>query len=106
MDYKYIYSVLDEFDKDGLLIISGGAIGVDSTAVQWAINNGVQYFEFKPRWKDDRGVYNRNAAKERNTLIVKSAQLVLAFQENRSGGTQDSIDKACKFGIPVLVYHK
>jgi hypothetical protein len=40
----------------------------------------------------------------RNTEVVNASDELLAFQVNKSGGTQDSIDKARAKGIPVRVF--
>ena len=39
----------------------------------------------------------------RNSLIVELADELMAFQVNKSAGTQDTIDKARLKGIPVSV---
>jgi hypothetical protein len=41
---------------------------------------------------------------DRNTSIVNAADALVAFQVNGSMGTQDTIDKAIKKGIPVEHY--
>lgn len=94
-----VNSVLDELPKEGLVLVSGGARGVDSMARNWAFKNNIPIIEYFPDWT--QGV---RAGLARNTLIITDADLVLAFQYNNSRGTQDSINKACYMGIPVLVY--
>ena len=41
---------------------------------------------------------------ERDTLIVNASDELYAFHVNNSGGTQDTIDKANKKGIPVRIF--
>lgn len=41
---------------------------------------------------------------ERDTDVVKASDEVYAFQVNNSSGTQDTIDKAKKKGIPIQVF--
>ena len=84
-------------------IVSGGAKGADSIAAMYADERHIKLTIFRPLWNGPNG-YNPRAAFERNELIVKRANLVLAFWDGYSGGTRDSINKACKWGIPVLVY--
>jgi hypothetical protein len=49
-------------------------------------------------------VIDKTAYFNRITDIVATADELLAFQVNMSEGTQDTIDKAKKRGIPVKVY--
>lgn len=85
---------------DDLIIVSGGARGVDSMAADFAVVNWLGLVEHMPDWNR----FGRSAAFKRNVLIVEDADLVLAFQRNRSSGTQHSIDLAHARNIPVIVW--
>lgn len=47
---------------------------------------------------------NINTYYERNSEVVNNSDELIAFQVNESQGTQDTIDKANKRGIPVKIF--
>ena len=81
------------------LIISGGARGVDTIAEEYASQNGIETCIFKPDWKK----YGKSAGIVRNKDIISKSTHVLAFQENKSKGTQSSINLAKKMGKTLKV---
>lgn len=80
-----------------LTIISGGARGVDTMAIQFAIAVGVPYEEYKADW-DKHG---KAAGPIRNQQMLDEGKpdLVIAFPGGK--GTADMISRAKKAGIPV-----
>lgn len=80
-------------------IVSGGAKGVDSTAREYAVRNGIKLTEFLP----DYARYKRGAPLKRNEQIVEYADFVLAFWDGQSKGTKFVIDKAEKSGKAIRV---
>jgi hypothetical protein len=107
--YKTLYSLADEFklwaDPDaygntlplGLHIISGGAAGADSIAVDFAMINWTGFTEFKADWEQ----HGKAAGPMRNQQMLErgSPDLVIAFRGGR--GTADMIARARKAGIEV-----
>jgi len=49
-------------------------------------------------------VVNIRTYYERNTAVIKASDELNAFQVNKSGGVQDTIDKAKEEGIPVKLF--
>lgn len=86
-----------------LMIVSGGAKGVDRTAVNKAKELGVPYKEFLPDPKVKPFV---KAAHERNTQIVEYSDWVYAFfsMTPDSRGTVDSMRKAIVARKLVAIY--
>jgi len=84
---------------EGTIVVSGGAVGVDTVAAYTAKRRGLEVVEHIPDWKGD----GKAAGFIRNQLIVDDADRMVAFQFNGSKGTQDSIRRALKKGIPVRV---
>lgn len=82
------------------LIISGGAIGVDTLAEQAAEQLGIGFSEILPDYKK----YGRHAPLIRNQDIVDSADLVLAFWDYRSRGTAFVLAYCIEKQVPVQVY--
>lgn len=81
------------------VIISGGARGVDRTAVEEAKRLGMLYEVYPADW--DR--YGKRAGYLRNETIVSKASEVTAFWDGHSRGTQHTIRLARAAGLPVQV---
>ena len=81
------------------LIVSGGAKGVDSWAVDEAEHLGLATLVFPAEW--DR--FGRSAGFRRNRTIVDNADVVVAFTTG-SRGTAHTIDLARSAGKQVVVY--
>jgi hypothetical protein len=79
-------------------LVSGGARGPDRWAEGWAGENGIRMTIFHPDWS-----VGKHAGFLRNTQIVEHADCVISFWDGISGGTQDTMKKAEKKGIPLLV---
>ena len=84
---KYISSDVQE-------IVSGGAIGVDSSAAEYAKAKGLKLTEFLPQY--DR--YGRAAPIVRNKEIVNYADKIIVFWDGSSKGTLSVIKYAQKIG--------
>ena len=79
------------------VIISGGAIGIDTLARQFAEQNKIPIIEFLPEYSN----YGRKAPLMRNIQIVENCDSVLAFWDGKSPGTKFTIEYAKKLGKPV-----
>ena len=80
---NYVDAEVDE-------IVSGGAVGIDTCAAEYARNNGLKLTEFLPQY--DR--YGRAAPLMRNKTIVEYADKIIAFWDGKSKGTLFVIDYA------------
>ena len=100
-DEELLSSILHKFDKKSLTIISGGAMGADKLAENWAKRWGVKTIIFKPDYKK----YGRKAGIIRNKDIIENADQVIAFWDGKSPGTKNSIDRAEKRGIKVDIHY-
>ena len=81
-------------------IVSGGAKGVDTSAREYAKNNGIKLTEFLPEYTR----FGRSAPLKRNITIIEYADIVLAFWDGKSRGTKFVIDNCRKLGVEVRVY--
>lgn len=86
--------------KETAEIISGGAVGIDTCAKQYANEHNIKYTEFKPEYNK----YGHAAPIIRNKLIVDAADIIIAFWDGKSRGTKYTIDYARKSGKAVEVY--
>lgn len=102
-DLQRVREVVNDLLPD-ITVVSGGAKGVDTVAEAAAKGRGLNTIIFPAEWRfgPDR-IYNPRAGFERNTLIVKECDSVIAFWDGLSGGTKDTIDKARAMGKPVWV---
>lgn len=80
-------------------IVSGGAKGADSLAERYANERSIPLTVFKPEW--DR--YGKGAGFRRNATIVDHADLVVAFWDGSSKGTQHSINYAKARNKEVII---
>ncbi len=87
------------------VVVSGGAPGPDTWAEQAAGKHGLAVKVFRPDLEGARsqGQLTRRYHR-RNQLIVDAADEVVALvSPNRTGGTEDTIKRALRKGIPVTL---
>ena len=90
---------IGEYLTDCDEIVSGGAVGVDTCAADYAKQNGIALTVFLPEYER----YGRAAPIVRNKKIVDHADQILAFWDGRSKGTQSVIRYAEKTGKPCKI---
>lgn len=98
-DETLVRAILTGVLKDHHVVVSGGARGVDTWAAETAREMGLQVCEHKPNWDKDGSA----AAFIRNTIIVRDSDIILAFWDQRSGGTLNTLGKAKKLGKVIGV---
>ena len=89
----------DYLPDDLTEIVSGGAKGVDTTAREYATENGIKLTEFLPEYSR----YKRGAPLKRNIQIAEYADKVLAFWDGKSRGTKYVIDYCTEHNIPIEI---
>ena len=80
-------------------IVSGGAVGVDSCAEEYAKKKGLKLTVFLPQYEK----YGRAAPIVRNKEIVDYAEKIIAFWDGKSKGTLSVIKYAEKTGKPCEI---
>ena len=80
-------------------IVSGGAVGADTYAREFARKKGLKLIEFFPDYEK----YGRGAPLERNKLIVEECDCLLAFWDGKSRGTKFTLDYAKERNKPIKV---
>lgn len=83
-------------------IISGGAVGVDKCAADYARKNNIKLTEILPDYKS----FGRGAPLVRNKAIVERADMIIAFWDGRSKGTKFIIEYSIKLRKPLKVINK
>jgi predicted Rossmann fold nucleotide-binding protein DprA/Smf involved in DNA uptake len=88
-------------ELDEVKIISGGADGADSLAIQYAKESSLDWEEFLP----EKDKYPGNSCYAiRNQKIVDSSDIIIAFWDGKSPGTRMTINMAKKQNKPVHIY--
>lgn len=89
-------------DWDEVVIVHGNCpTGADKMADEFALDTGISVERHSADWKK----YGRAAGPKRNQQMVDAgADIVLAFKNPGSRGTQDCINRATKAGLIVKVY--
>jgi len=83
---------------ENALLIVGGAPGPDEVARQWAVSRGVDHIVFYANWERD----GKRAGILRNLrMLALKPNLVIAFWDGESRGTEHTITTAEMRGIPV-----
>lgn len=85
---------------DNVMLISGGADGVDTSAELIAEEHNINITVIEPdysKWGEE------HPAKQRNTEIVEKSDTIIAVWDGHSNGTRDTIDKALDRGVPIHV---
>lgn len=105
-NYKdYIFSLLTKNLNKINSIVSGGASGPDSYAVEWAIKYGIPYTVYPALWHDpETGKLDRGAGFKRNQKIIEDCDLVVAFYDGSSKGTAHSISIAQRLNKPLKIF--
>ena len=96
-DYVLLKSKLDELNYNNIIsvIISGGATGADSLAEKYANEKSIKTMIFYPEWKK----FGKSAGPIRNKLIVNNSDVIIAFWDNKSIGTYNTICQARSNGL-------
>jgi len=81
-------------------VVSGGAEGPDTWAEEWSKETNTNFKAYLPDWNK----YGKKAGIMRNTEMVEDGDLILAFWDGKSRGTQDTIRKAMKLKVPLYLF--
>lgn len=90
---KYLPENTDE-------IVSGGARGIDTCARKYAIENNIKLTEFLPDYKQ----FGKIAPLKRNLEIIDYADIVIAFWDGTSKGTEFVINNCKKINKKIKIY--
>ena len=97
-------------------IVSGGAKGADSYGEFWAKMQGMTPLIFEAKWEDlshpDANIkrnrwgkqYDASAGFRRNKTIIENCDIVFAFWDGSSPGTEDSLNYAKSLKKPIKIF--
>jgi hypothetical protein len=84
----------------GDVIVTGGALGVDSMAEGFATKRGLEVKIWLPDWI----TYGKAAGPIRNEQIIQDSDMVVAYWNEISRGTRSSINLAIKYKKKLQVF--
>lgn len=100
-DYPLLEKVISDNIKieDIDLVISGGAKGADRLGERFATINKIEKQIFYPDWNR----YGKQAGFLRNIKIVRNADLIFAFWDGQSKGTEHTINLCQEHGKKCII---
>ncbi len=91
---------LSKYVPDGTeLIISGGAVGMDTVAEMYANEHKIPKCVIRPDYEK----YGRSAPLKRNDVMVDMADAVIAVWDGVSRGTKYTINRAKEKNKPLTI---
>lgn len=94
---------IGEYLPEGVTeIVSGGAVGIDTCAENYAKEHNIALKIFPPEYEK----YGKFAPLKRNDLIIDYADLVIAFWDGISKGTKYVIDRCNAKGKKIEIHIK
>jgi len=98
-----VHNYINELDRD-VVVVSGGAYGVDSWSISRANFRGLSTKVYLPKLKYEMNYHERcDAYYRRNGLIVEDSDRIVAFINSSRGGTWNTINQARESGKPVTI---
>src|SRR4051794_14046931 len=92
---------LEQLPKENLVIVHGGAIGVDTFAEEWAEDNKINMEVYRPDY--DKYHWRIAPLKRNDEMLDTKPDLVLAFWDGASNGTKHTFTGARAREIPTEV---
>ncbi|MGY4304577.1 cytochrome c peroxidase [Bradyrhizobium sp. USDA 4369] len=84
----------------GTCVVSGGAQGVDTWAIEAARSLGLPTLIIQADWER----HGRKAGPLRNAELVRKVDEIAAFWDGRSRGTLNTVMLALQAGLPVQIF--
>lgn len=106
-DYKYMKLTLDKYfldmmeyvDKEEITIISANCEGADMLAERYAKEHNYRYIWIPIRWE----IYGEDAWKYSNEEMATMGNILIAYWDGFSGGTEHMIELAKNYKLDVVI---
>ena len=100
IEHSQYYDSQDNWLPSDIEIVSGGATGVDTAAIDWAVVNWCKFREYEAQWDK----YGKAAGHMRNLEMLdkEPIDIVLAFPGGK--GTADTVRQAKLRNVQVIEY--
>lgn len=100
-DYDVLKKYCDSrLTFENIEIVSGCAKGADTLGERWASERGVYIKKFPANWSK----WGKAAGFKRNIEMAEYANVLVAFWDGKSKGTEHMIKTANKLGLEVYIY--
>lgn len=98
---EFLDNVLEDYTTIIDEVVSGGARGIDTLAIMWAVKKHLPMKVFVADWNK----YGKSAGAIRNKEMAEYADYLIAIWDGESKGTKNMIDVMTKLGKGVTVIH-
>jgi hypothetical protein len=119
LDYELLKVAIKDSCLEITEVVCGEAKGADLLGRRWAEENNIPIASFPAKWKDLSGEdgypvktnhrygnsYNACAGHNRNIMMAKYADELIAFWDGKSRGTMHMIATATKENLNVKIYN-
>jgi len=92
-----IDTIIKKTDYKILTILSGASGQVDNLAIDYAIKNNIEWYQYPADWNS----FNRAAGPIRNLQMVNNADMLILIWDGQSKGSLDVKTKAEKKGLII-----
>ena len=99
-DYTILQAAIKDSGFKITKVISGGARGVDTLAIRWAIQNQIDCIIRPAKWD----IWGKKAGYVRNTFMVGEASQVITIWDGKSKGTKHIIDIVKEQNKKLFIY--
>jgi len=99
LDGQAAFRFLDSLRTQPTLVISGAARGADTIARAWAIHRKIPLQEYPADWK----LHGKGAGFRRNLEMLDACEVVVAFWDGSSPGTQHTLREAQARKLPIYL---
>jgi len=96
--------MLQKYDPNEIIIVSGGAKGADTLGEKYAQESGMKIERYPVNWHSS-GVFDRTAGLKRNEVMGRTADAAVIFWDNESHGTKHMISYMRKLKKPCEVFY-
>ena len=100
-DYTRLEKELLPFADTITTVLSGMAGGVDQLGVRWALEHNKTIERYPADWER----FGKAAGPLRNLRMAEKAEMLIAFWDKQSRGTQHMIETAIKKELEVIVIY-
>ena len=97
--FKTLLTIFEKVDYNNIEIVSGGCVGVDTIAIEFAKAYDISYKIFEANWKE----FGKAAGPIRNGQMAKYGTHLLAFWDLKSKGTKNMILNAKQNNLHIKV---
>lgn len=89
----------DILETKNVIILSGGAKGADQLGERFAMENNLELEYHQADWKS----FGKRAGLIRNAQMAENADILIAFWDGQSKGTEHMINSAYQNGLRVEI---